>query len=72
MHPAPFKIFEMTLADGSSLVQEIPTKKHFATLPQVREWLKHYRFVIESEWGDYQGNPISENTSREIIWAKKM
>lgn len=29
MHPAPFKIFEMTLADGSSLIQEIPTEKHF-------------------------------------------
>ena len=63
--------FEMTLADGSSLVQEIPTEKHFATLEQVHEWLERYGFVIENEWGDYQGNPISENTCRAIIWAKK-
>ena len=63
--------FEMTLADGSSLVQEIPTEKHFATLEQVREWLNRSGFVIENEWGDYQGNPISENTHRAIIWAKK-
>lgn len=64
--------FEMTLVDGSSLIQEIPTEKHFATIEQVREWLKRSGFVIENEWGDYQGNPISENTSRAIIWAKKM
>lgn len=63
--------FEMILADGSSLIQEIPTEKHFATLEQVRGWLERSGFVIESEWGDYQGNPISENTSRAIIWAKK-
>ena len=63
--------FEMTLADGRSLVQEIPTEKHFATLEQVREWLNRSGFVIENEWGDYHGNPISENTNRAIIWAKK-
>lgn len=63
--------FEMILADGSSLIQEIPTEKHFATLEQVREWLKRFGFVIENEWGDYHGNPISEKTNRAIIWAKK-
>lgn len=64
--------FEMTLADGSNLVQEIPTEKHFATLEQVHEWLSCSGFVIESEWGDYQGNPISEKTNRAIIWARKI
>ena len=63
--------FEMTLADGSNLIQEIPTEKHFAAIEQVREWLKRAGFVIENEWGDYHGNPISENTHRAIIWAKK-
>ena len=63
--------FEMTLADGSSLIQEIPTEKHIVALEQVREWLECSGFAIESEWGDYQGNPICENTSRAIIWAKK-
>ncbi len=63
--------FEMTLADGNSLVQEIPTEKHFVTLDQIREWLNRFGFVIENEWGDYHGNPISENTHRAIIWAKK-
>ena len=63
--------FEMTLADGSALVEEIPTEKHFVTIEQVYQWLERYGFIIENEWGDYSGNSISENTNRAIIWAKK-
>lgn len=63
--------FELTLADGSNLVQEIPTQKHFVDIEQVREWLLRAGFVIEKECGDYQGNPIDEKTSRAIIWARK-
>ncbi len=62
----------MVLADGSTLVQEIPSKKHFATLEQIHKWLDESGFVIEQECGDYQGNPISETTSRAVIWAKKV
>lgn len=64
--------FEMVLADGSTLVQEIPSEKHFATLEQIHKWLAESGFVIEQEYGDYQGNPISEITHRAIIWAKKV
>lgn len=63
--------FEMTLADGSTLVEEIPSKKHFVTVQQVREWLERYGFAVENEWGDYNGNPISEHTNRAILWARK-
>lgn len=63
--------FEMTLADGSALVEEIPTEKHFVTIEQIHEWLEQYGFVVENEWGDYSGNSINENTNRAIIWAKK-
>ncbi len=31
--------FEMILANGSTLVQEIPSEKHFATLEQIHKWL---------------------------------
>lgn len=64
--------FEMVLADGSTLVQEIPSEKHFASLDQIRQWLAQAGFVIERECGDYQGNPISETTHRAIIWARKV
>jgi len=63
--------FELTLADGTYIVQEIPTEKHFVCPEQVREWLEQAGFTIEFECGDYQGNPISEKTSRAIIWARK-
>ncbi len=64
--------FEMTLADGSTLVQEIPSEKHFASLEQIHKWLEEAGFVIEQECGDYQGHPISEITNRAIVWAKKV
>lgn len=64
--------FEMTLADGSTLVQEIPSEKHFASLEQIHKWLEEVGFVIEQECGDYQGHPISEITNRAIVWAKKV
>lgn len=63
--------FEMTLADGSIFVQEIPSEKHFASLEQTHKWLEEAGFVIEQECGDYQGHPISEITNRAIIWARK-
>ncbi len=48
--------FEMTLADGSTLVQDIPSEKHFASLEQIHTWLTDAGFVIEKECGDYEGN----------------
>ncbi len=64
--------FEMILADGSTLVQEIPSEKHFATLEEIHKWLVEAGFVIEQECGDYQGYPISEVTNRAVIWARKV
>ena len=64
--------FDMILADGSTLVQEIPSEKHFIMLEQIHQWLDEAGFVIEQECGDYQGNPISEMTNRAIIWARKI
>lgn len=63
--------FEFDLADGNSFVKNIPCEKHFLKLEQVKEWLLKYDFIIENEYGDYQGNPIDENTSKAIIWARK-
>lgn len=64
--------FDMTLADGSVLVQEIPSHKHIASLEQLHRWLEEAGFVIERECGDYQGHEISEATSRAILWARKI
>ncbi len=64
--------YEITAENGISIVRDIPTKKHFASLLQIQEWLLNYGFVIEGEWGDYEKNPISGSTNRAIIWARKI
>jgi SAM-dependent methyltransferase len=63
--------FELVLADGNVIKQDINCLKHFASLEQIHEWLDSAGFVIENEYGDYKRNPIGENTGRAIIWAKK-
>lgn len=64
--------YEITSKNGDQIVRDIPTQKHFATLIQIQDWLLKYGFVIEGAWGDYEKNPISANTNRAIIWAKKI
>jgi len=64
--------YELTLPNGSVIVQAIPSAKHFVTLEQVHEWLSFSGFIIEKEYGDYRGNPIGEKTGRAIIWARKV
>ena len=64
--------YEIISKNGDSIVRNIPTSKHFATLIQIQKWLSACGFVIEGAWGDYEKNPISENTNRAIIWARKL
>lgn len=63
--------FELTLSDGGTITQDIPSKKHFATVAQIHAWLKCAGFELEEEFGDYDRNPIGEKTDRAIIWARK-
>lgn len=64
--------FELTLADGSMIKEDILSSKHFATLEQIHGWLSANGFVLQEEYGGYSRNPISEGTSRAVIWAKKI
>lgn len=64
--------FELTLTDGSEIKEDILSSKHFATLEQIHTWLSSNGFIVEEECGDYSHNPISESTSRAVIWAKKI
>ncbi len=64
--------YEIISQNGDSIVRNILTSKHFVTLIQIQKWLSTYGFVIEGAWGDYEKNPISENTNRAIIWARKL
>lgn len=59
--------FEITLANGELITQDIPSQKHFATLEQLHSWLANAGFVVEQEYGDYKRNPIECGV---IIYAK--
>ena len=63
--------FELTLKSGETIQEDIPCVKHFATLNQIHNWLSDAGFSIEQEYGDYNRNPIVENTKRVIIFARK-
>ena len=57
--------FDMILSDGSTLVQEIPSQKHFVALEQIHNWLDEAGFVIEQE-GD------KRNDEQCYYWGKKI
>lgn len=63
--------FELTLKSGEVIKKDISCLKHFAMLEQIHKWLSNAGFVVEQEYGDYNRNPISETTSRAIIYARK-
>lgn len=63
--------FELTMKNGEVIKQDIPCTKHFATLEQIHGWLSNAGFTVEQEYGDYQRNPLCDNTQRAIIYAKK-
>lgn len=63
--------FELTSKDGEMIRQDIPTVKHFATLEQIHNWLNSAGLFVAEEYGSYSHEPISKNTDRAIIWAKK-
>lgn len=64
--------FKLTLNNGHIITEDIPSVKHFATLEQIHTWLSANGFIVQKEYGDYNRNPISENTNRAIIWARKI
>ncbi len=61
----------ITLPNGEEHTIDGVTVKHIPTLEQVHLWLDEAGFIIEQEYGDYEKNPISENTCRCIIYARK-
>lgn len=63
---------EITLNNGENFIIEHSSVKHIPTLGQVNSWLKHAGFEVLSTCGDYLGNPISHETDRAIILAKKI
>ena len=65
------RLFELTLSSGQKISQEIDCEKHFATLEQIHSWLADAGFVIELECEDLDRNPITDDSTDVIIYARK-
>lgn len=63
--------FELTLANGEMITQDIPSVKHFATLEEIRGWLRAAGFASWQEYGDLNRNSINDNSTRAVIYARK-
>jgi len=63
--------FELTMKNGEKITQDIQCGKHFASLEQLHGWLYNAGFVIEQEYGDSNGNPISDDSRGVVIYARK-
>jgi hypothetical protein len=63
--------FELTLANGEKIQQDIDCVKHFATLELLHNWLSDAGFVIELECEDFDKNPINDDSTEVKIYAKK-
>jgi len=63
--------FELTLNNGEKITQDILCQKHFAPLEQLHDWLHKAEFVIEQEYGDCNGSPLSDDSRGVVIYARK-
>lgn len=63
---------ELTLSNGEKYFFENKSTKHIPSLKNIHDWFYEVGFVVEQEYGDYEKNPISENTCRAIIYARKV
>lgn len=63
---------ELDMPSGGKEIIHEKWEKHIPTLEQIHKWLVESGFVVESEFGDYNKNLISEKTSHVIIWSKKV
>lgn len=63
---------ELITGSGEKIILEKEATKYIPTLHDVYEWLENAGFVVEAEYGDYNGNPIDNNTCRTVIYARKV
>jgi SAM-dependent methyltransferase len=57
--------------DGRESTVEWDVTKHFPSFSTIRNWLSEAGLLIESAAGDFLGNPITDQTSQAVIWARK-
>jgi SAM-dependent methyltransferase len=61
----------VTFADSGAITSEYVQQKHPVSAGEVQEWLEMHGFVVESMYGDRDGNPFTPASNRAIFWANK-
>jgi SAM-dependent methyltransferase len=63
------RLTKVNFPDGSSIEQEYFQQKHPVSTAEVQSWLETHGFLIEQLYGDRNGIPYSNESSRAIFWA---
>jgi SAM-dependent methyltransferase len=62
---------QVTFPDGHSIEYDYTRQTHPVSYGEVQSWLEAHAFVIERVWGERDGTPYSETSSRAIFWARR-
>lgn len=62
---------KVMLTDGNVIEQEYIQQKHPVSKREVQEWLEKNGFIVDSMYGNYDGAPYSDVSSRTIFWARR-
>ena len=62
---------ELTAPDGEKRITEKKYVNHIPTRAQMTGWAKDAGLTILNEWGDYYRNPVTDETHRLVILARK-
>lgn len=65
------RLTKVKFPDGNSIEREYFQQKHPVSTAEVQSWLETHGFVVEQLYGDRNGNPYSQESSRAIFWARK-
>ncbi len=63
--------FELALANGETITQDISCQKHFAPLEVLHGWLQKAGFVVEQQYSDIKKNAVNDESRGVIIYARK-
>lgn len=63
--------YEITDLQGHTETHTLEVKKYFPSLEEVLGWLEHEGFDVVNLYGDFNKSPISSDSYKAIIWAKK-
>jgi len=61
----------VTTVDGREITREWVSRKRILVLKEVLAWLEELGFAPVLVYGGHDGNPVTNRTSRAIIYAKK-